>query len=33
MKKIGLVREKIRGEKIEVKNSGWKIDGKYSTSK
>ncbi len=26
MKKIGLVCEKIRGQKIDVKNLGWKID-------
>ncbi len=31
MKKIGLVGEKIRGQKINVKSSGWKINGKNWT--
>ncbi len=33
MKKIGLVGEKIRGQKIGVKNSDWKIDGKNWASR
>ncbi len=31
--KIGLVCKKIKGQKIDVKNSGWKIDGKNWTTR
>ncbi len=33
MKNIGLVGEKIQDQKIDVKNSGRKIDGKNGTSR
>ncbi len=32
MEKIGLVSEKILGQKIRVKNSNWKIDDKNCSS-
>ncbi len=32
MKKIDLVGDKNMGQKIKVKNSSWKIDGKNWTS-
>ncbi len=33
MKIIGLISEKIWGQKTDVKNSGWKINGKNWTSR